>query len=126
MRILITHDVFDIVNRIKNIDKDYFIMYNLRNKKFEVHNYKNINTTYSLTIPYNTLDINTLYYVQKTHISNIDNVLDEIEKSNNNLINTAKNNLQDLVDYRSKDIYKYAFNTTKDFRADSAYKNKWF
>ena len=126
MRIPITHDVFDIVNRIKNIDKDYFIMYNLRNKKFEVHNYKNTPNTYSLTLPYNGLDTNTLYYVQKTHISNIDNVLDEIEKSNNNLINTAKSNLQDLVDYRSKDIYKYAFNTTKAFKADSAYKNKWF
>ena len=44
MKIKIESDVFNIINRIKEIDDGYFIMYNTNSKKFEVHNEKNLNS----------------------------------------------------------------------------------
>jgi hypothetical protein len=90
------------------------------------HQYKNAPNTYSLTIPYSTLDINTIYYVHKTHISNIDNIIDEIDKNNKNILDSMNNNIQDMVTYKGNEIYKYADNTTKEFRLNSSYKNEWF
>ena len=126
MRRLITDDMFHISTRLKDIDRDYFIMYNTLTNKYEIHNYKNAPNTYSLTIPYSTLDINTIYYVHKTHISNIDNIIDEIDKNNKNILDSINNNIQDMVTYKGNEIYKYADNTTKEFRSNSSYKNEWF
>ncbi len=82
MKIKLTHDVYEISKRIKNIDNGYFIVYNTSTCKFEVHNSFQLDTTYCLTLPYDYLDERTLNYVAKTRSVNIENILAEIEKEN--------------------------------------------
>ncbi|MBQ9791098.1 MAG: hypothetical protein IJW28_00770 [Clostridia bacterium] len=125
-KIIINNDLYNISNRIKLIDKDYFIVYNFQNNKFEIHNYKNARNTYSLTIPYSVLDNRTIDYVQKTHISNIDKILNEMENNNQKLLLSSKNKMKDMITYKAQDIYKYALSSTKEFSVNSSYKNKWF
>ena len=125
-KIIINNDLYNISNRIKLIDKDYFIVYNFQNNKFEIHNYKNAKNTYSLTIPYSVLDNRTIDYVQKTHISNIDKILNEMENNNQKLLLSSKNKMKDMITYKAQDIYKYALSSTKEFSVNSSYKNKWF
>lgn len=56
MNIKVEDDVFDIIKRIKEIDKDYFVVFNKEKSKFELHHSTQPLTTYCLTFPYECLD----------------------------------------------------------------------
>ena len=81
---VIKSDLFDIAKRIRRINSKYFVVYNLRRKKFEVH-YKRSKNTYELTIPFDTLDARAVEFVQKTRMENQKKLIDEIEKNNQKL-----------------------------------------
>jgi len=83
--IKINNDVFDIANRIKSIDSKYFVLFNLKNKKYEVH-YQRAKNTYELTLPFDTLDARAICYVQKTRVENKEKLFAEIEKQNQKLM----------------------------------------
>ena len=74
MKIKIESDVFNIVERIKEIDKNYYIMFNLNSKKFEVHK-SGLKKSYCLTIPYSQLDIRTIKLIHETHVRNGDKII---------------------------------------------------
>lgn len=82
MKIKLITDVYDISNRIKEIDKDYYIVYNTQKGKFELHNSSQGNTTYCLTIPYSELDERTLKYAMQTKSENIEKILQNIDNEN--------------------------------------------
>lgn len=90
MKIKLGTDVYNIAKRIKEIDKDYYIVFNTSNNKFEVHNSNQIGSSYCLTLPYACLDARALEYVQKTSSANIDYVLNKIENDNNLLKSAEK------------------------------------
>ena len=69
MKIKINSDVFNIIDRLKQIDSGYFVLFNTNTKKFEIHNSETKNG-YCLTIPYRQLDKRSLELVEKTHIKN--------------------------------------------------------
>jgi len=90
MKIKLTKDVYNIAKRIKEIDKDYYIVFNTSKGKFEVHNSMQIGGSYCLTLPYSCLDERTLTFVRKTSSTNIDYVLNEIENDNNRIESAEK------------------------------------
>ena len=61
--IQVVSDPFDITNRIREIEDEYFILYNRYEKRFEVHSTAQpIRQTYCFTVPFDTLDNRTLEY----------------------------------------------------------------
>ena len=88
MNIKINHDVYDISNRIKNIDRNYFIVFNTSKQKFEVHLSHQMGGSYCLTLPFKNLDEQTLKYVLSSQTINIDEILEKVE-NNNNLLESA-------------------------------------
>ena len=90
MNIQIKHDVYNIAKRIKNIEKNYFIVYNTSKKSFEVHNSRQIGTTYCLTLPYKELDERALKYVNYTKSENIEKILNKIDNENKMLESAEK------------------------------------
>lgn len=90
MKIKLASDVYNISNRIKEIDKDYYIVYNTSKKQFEVHNSNQIGSSYCLALPYSELDNRTLNYVLKTRSSNIDKILAKIDNDNKLLQSSQK------------------------------------
>ena len=90
MKIKILHDVYNISNRIKNIEKNYYIVYNTSSKKFEIHNSKQTGSSYCLTLPYEQLDERTLNFVCSTNSENIERILNEIEKNNKRMESAEK------------------------------------
>ena len=70
---------------MKEIDKGYFLLYNEAKNRFEVHHKDGRPDTFCLALPYDELDARTLDYVQKTRIANIDKLIAEIDKQNENL-----------------------------------------
>ena len=82
MKIKILTDVYNIANRIKDIDTNYYIVFNTSTKKFEVHNSAQADNSFCLTIPYDFLDERTLNLVNDTRVENIERILNDIEKEN--------------------------------------------
>lgn len=124
-KIFIKHDVFNIIKRLKKIDKNYFIVYNLNSKKFEVHHKASTNTL-QLVLPYTNLDKRTLDLVLKTSVENQKKLLDEMEQNNKKLETEKQNRLLDEVSFKAKDMLKYAESKTgENVNFNDSYKTKW-
>lgn len=113
MKIKIDSDVYDIVERIKEIDEGYFIIYNTDNGCFELHNYNQFNT-YCLRIPYDSLDERVISLIYKTLSSNLDNIIKEIDEQNEMLEDNKIKSTRDVSDYKLREVYKFANNSSKD------------
>jgi hypothetical protein len=81
--IQINGDVYNIAKRIKNIDRNYYVVFNTSKQKFEVHNSSQSGSSYCLTLPHNQLDERALNFVHQTKSANIDEILEQIENNNN-------------------------------------------
>lgn len=90
MKIKIFQDVYNIAKRLKNIDRDYYVVYNTSKQKFEIHNSNQVGLSYCLTLPFNQLDERTLKFVLKTQSANIEEILEQIENDNKHLESTEK------------------------------------
>lgn len=121
MKIKITTDVFNIANRLKSINPNYFIMYNTKTQKFEIHN-KQYHNTLCLTLPYDGLDARAITYVLQSE--KVEERLQEIEETNLKLEKQEKENFNDKINYQLTEIYKYAQCNSCGFNGD-AYKTIW-
>lgn len=106
MKIKIINDVYNISNRIKEIDRDYYIVFNTSKNNFEIHNSRQKSNSYCLTLPNSKLDAHTLLFVQKTKVKNIDEVLKNIDienklKENEDKRNTTKE-LTNIIEENDK------------------------
>ena len=82
----IDSDCLDIIKRIKSVDKDYFVVYNIDKKMFELHNRSQFGNTYCLTLAFDSLDERTFDLVLKTRANNFDALFEEMEKENKKLM----------------------------------------
>lgn len=105
-KIKITSDVFNISKRIKKIDTGYFILYDNKKDKYEIHNSKQPFCSYCLTVPYNSLDNRTLLFVCKTLFTKKEELFKEMEQFNDNLEKHNNKKLIDDTNYLLKKIVK--------------------
>ena len=124
-RLLIKSDLFNITKRIKQIDKKYFIVFNKKTKKFEVH-YKRNASTLELVLPYDRLDKRTLDFVLKTKMEHKQKLIEEMEKHNQKLEDEKNRNMLDEATYKAKEMLKYAQNKTGEVNFNNSYLNKWY
>ena len=124
MLIKIENDLFNISHRIKSIDNGYFVCFNTKNKKFEIHNRNQFRGTYAATIPFNKLDSRTIDYLNETHVRNHKKIFKAIEENNKKLDAKLKEENDDKVKYKVNEIYNYSrrYSKTPDFDFE---KNQW-
>lgn len=122
MKIKIESDVLDIITRIKEIDNGYYIMYNLSNKKFEVHNEHQKNS-YCLTIPYPQLDERTIKLIYDTSIKNYDKIVKELEEDNKKYQEKEIEKVKEINDYKIREILKYSGAGVRN--VERAFKSTW-
>ena len=80
--IKIENDIFFLAERLREIDPDYFIALNTKNKNFEVHNSSQPINSFCLLVPKNKLDPSLVEYVRKTRANRQKKLLAEIEAAN--------------------------------------------
>lgn len=85
----IESDCLNITGRLKQIDKDYFVVRNTDNNTFELHNSSQKGDSFCLTFPFETLDERALDYTRKTSVQNSEALFKEMEKENAQLHNRA-------------------------------------
>lgn len=124
MKIKVESDVFDIVERIKDVDENYYILFNMDNGFFELHN-SNQPNTYCLTIPYSELDSRILDLIFVTSVGNIDKKFDDIDKNNKNTEQQCVENVKNICSDKVCDIYNFSNNSSKIFEIDKAFSIGW-
>lgn len=94
-------NVYCIPERLREIDKGYFVLYNSTKEVYEVHNQNNIGSTYCFTVPYSQLDYRTLEYCRQSSIQRADQYKKEIEieneKREKSNAREDKRNLEDRI-----------------------------
>ena len=78
MKIRINNDLFDIASRVKEIDPRYEIYFETESQKFTLW----AEGKRQLTLPFENLDERALVYTRKTRIENMEEVIKEIDSSN--------------------------------------------
>lgn len=122
MKIKIESDVFDICERIKKIDENYFVLFNLNSNKFEIHNSKSKNS-YCLTIPYGQLDSRAIELLHSTSIRNYDKIIKNLDAENEKNEQQAFEKAKEINDYKIREILKYSNSDNRDFNC--AFKSNW-
>lgn len=125
MKTIIKDDLFGIVNRLKKIDRDYFVLFNHKNNKYELHNKAQLGNTYCLTFPYKTLDYRAITHTLKTSVRNCEKIFYEIDKVNESIEKSAHNKILDECEYKLKDIISFADKSSKSLNFNQIHKNKW-
>lgn len=123
MKINIENDVFDIVKRIKEIDKGYFILFDTKKGKFELHNIFQP-TTYCLTVPFDTLDNRLIDLIYYSNINNIDIIMEDIDKNNENIEKNNNITMKDQTNFMLREIYDFASNSSKEYK-DNSFSTIW-
>jgi hypothetical protein len=93
-------DLYDIANRIKSIDDSYFIVRDLKHKRFEIHNKKKKGDSLCVVIPYDRLDARTLVLASLTRVERLKEIVGEIESHNCRLIKKDNSMLMELANHR--------------------------
>ena len=93
MNYIVSHDVYDIANRIKCIDRDYYVVFNTVTRKYEIHNSAQIGSSYCLTLPYDDLDVRTIDYIHMTKVGNMEELIEQIDRENRLRDNSAKHDV---------------------------------
>lgn len=112
--IRIKNDLFDIVERIKAIDSDYYIEYNSEADRFEVHCAR-CKPTLQLIVPYSALDKRTVDHVLRTRIANAITELAQIDAYNAAIDAKRYAAAVDEAAYKIKNITEYVRTGREDF-----------
>lgn len=118
MKIKVESDVFDICDRVKEIDEGYFILYDTNKNIFELHN-SNQCDTFCLTIPFKHLESNLLDLINLSSITNIDKIIDDIDDNNRILEENFSKKNRDTSNYMLREIYNYCSNSSKEYSKNS-------
>jgi hypothetical protein len=95
-------DLYDIVNRLKEIDEGYFVMRGKRSGRYEVHNRNNIGDTYCFT-SFAELDERTIFKTRETAIANSDKLFRKMEEDNRKAQDTIDKDRVDLFGQIAKE-----------------------
>ena len=101
-QILLEGDPFYIAERIKEIDENYFLVFNKSRGVFELHNSSQQGSTFALTIPYDCLDERTIFLARKTRRENIDKLIEEMDRQNDahtkRLVKRAAEQIKEVIE----------------------------
>ena len=108
--VLIKDHVLGIPERLKQIEDSYYVLWNKKKGKFEVHNWRNIGNTYCLEVPWDALDDRILELVRATRIErvNVKELSRRIDASYEKAEKDNVNRLKDEVSAYAADIWNAA------------------
>ena len=122
-RVVVQDDLFDITNRLKQIDKNYFVLFNKKTFMFEIHN-KGFLSTYCFCCK--TLDKTVLDRALMSQAKFADLIFKQVDEFNQKLACSKKDSLlykhkTDLSNY-----FKFLSSSTKSVDFLDVNKSIWF
>lgn len=126
MLIPINSNVYDIPQRLKELDPDYYIVLNTETQKFEVHHARQIGGTFCLTLPFDELDARTIEYVRSHDIKYAKKIFEEIDRHNEALEREMIRKALEGPSEKVNEIHKYVTKyESKEIAPDDAYSTRF-
>lgn len=100
-------DVFDIAQRIKEVDPRYFIMFNTTDQKYEIHVHGQPDTTFGCSLPFDKLDPRALEYARKYSRARFEETVREMEERNARLVEGCEKHLTDKANDKLREALLY-------------------
>ena len=82
----IHNDLFDIADRLKEVDERYELYFNRKLGRFEIH----ANGALQIAVPFNRLDERTVVLARKTRLENLEKIVESIDRENARLDKLAR------------------------------------
>lgn len=111
-RIPVLSNVYDIPVRLKEVNRDFFVMFNTRDQTFEIHDASQPYTTLACTLPFDELDARAINYVREFARERLAIVAAEIERYNEELDRKAQAALIDKASYKCREALNYLKDNT--------------
>ena len=120
MKTLIKHDLYNITNRIKKVDKNYQIYFDKTKKVYEVF----CGSVFSFMIG-KRLDKSAIDKAYKTHIRNAKKIFSFIKENNSKLRQKEEETIAMHAKTTLNDYLNYADKKGKDVSFDNINQTRW-
>lgn len=109
---VLTH-IYDIPVRLKEVNGDFFVMFNTRSQKYEVHCKSQPFDTLACVLPFDELDARAITYVREFARERTEDIAREIDQYNDELDRKEKAALIDKANYKCREAFNYLKNNSK-------------
>lgn len=123
MKIQIVNDLFEIANRLLEIDESYYVVFDTVKNRFEVWTNAPKNTM-CFVVKNKTLDCRVLQYALSTSSKNAYKIYERIEKENKNNSDRIITKIKDENESKFKEIFNYE-KLSKEMDPNKSYKTVW-
>ena len=120
----IKNDLFNISNRIKRVDENYFICFNKVLKQFEVHHKKQPDTTFCF-VAGKTLNVSVLNKAIKTSVKFYLKNLKSMEEVNLKLNKKSEQNIKEKNMHMFKSLINYSLKNIRQPNFENCFTTKW-
>lgn len=112
-RIPVTSHAMDIPVRLKEVNRDFFVMFNTRHQKYEIHCASQPESTLACVLPFDDLDYRAIQYVREFARERTENLAREIEEYNEKMIRKQQEEMIDKAGYKCREAFNYLRNNSK-------------
>ena len=112
-RIPVVNSVFDIPVRLKELNRAFFVMFNIKTQKYEVHCADQPFETLACTLPYDELDARAIEYVREHSVERLEKVIREIDEYNEKMVQKEEAALIDKANYKMREAFNYLKNNSR-------------
>ena len=106
-RIPVVSHAMDIPDRIRELDKGYFVMFNTKIQKYEVWHRGDGEGVLECVLPYDGLDERAVRHVREHRLERMEQLIREIEEHNARLEAEAQKKWLDEAGDRTKEAFDY-------------------
>lgn len=104
-RIPVTTNVFNIPERLKEIDPRFFVMFNKVEQQYEVHVEGQLGGTLGCVLPFEELDARAIEYVQARTQQHFDEMAKQIDVHNEKMVKAREEASLDKACYKTKQAF---------------------
>ena len=112
-RIPVISHAMDIPVRLKEVNRDFFVMFNTRIQKYEIHCASQPESTLACVLPFDELDERAIKYAREHSRERTENLAREIEEYNERLERKQQAEMLDKAGYKCKEAFDYLRNNSK-------------
>jgi hypothetical protein len=114
VRQILNSNVFNIPERIKEIDDGYFIVFNHKTKSYELHHREDPFNTLQIVFPFTELDSRAIDFVRETSVQRARLVEKELEEQAERERVSIEKTQEHIKEEICKDVFKWCERHTAD------------
>lgn len=112
-RIPVLSHAMDIPVRLKEVNRDFFVMFNTRTQRYEIHCASQLGDTMACSLPFDELDARAIRYAREFSAARTKQIAEEIERYNEKLEKDRYDAMLDKANYKCREAFNYLKNNSK-------------